>query len=341
MDIYSIIQDATYKTTYYPKREERMCIEDNYIPPKSRLPFTDKEYTLPPNIRKTHWVRLGNKLTALEHRVQDVPSDCYYSIRLDGKNFHSVIPRLVTLGLLKPGYSIEFDNMMQSLAEYLIVKCNAVHVYVQSDELTLLISPMVDRKTGQFVPHIYNGRRDKLVSIVSGFATQFLNRYISQLLADAWLDPNFLSPKYPDIIMDARIGIYKSYRDAFELILWRAYDCSMNAISTALYLNQLGESLENMSNTHRVHLLKQNNILSRMTEHQKYGTLLYREKTKPTNEPPSKENHEDNLSRTDSIYRERFKERTPKYSIVEIPGNVIINVKRGTITGVQPFSIEP
>lgn len=291
-DIYSILSRAS---------DSQACIDAD----------SESEYILFPSIPRMVWKRLGDALTANEHLFRDVPDNCYYTIRLDGKNFRSVIPRLTPI--FGTGYSHVFDICMQQMAMYLMPKCNAVYAYVHSDEVTLLISPHISRKTKQFVPHQYKGRHDKLVTLISGFATQYWNRYVAQRM-------DCTEPDLPDILFDARIGVYPRYKDAFSLLLWRSYDCSVNSISTTFYLNHLPGSLENVSTKQRISILKRNGILDTMTPHQKYGTLLYRKKREACDitSPPSHAGQS-------------------AYEIVHIPGNVARNIKENRIDGFRGF----
>ena len=68
------------------------------------------------------WEPLGNKLSANEKiAIANIPSEKYFTIRLDGKNFSSVVPVLVRLGLFSSGYSIEFEFSSLKTLMYLML----------------------------------------------------------------------------------------------------------------------------------------------------------------------------------------------------------------------------
>ena len=103
----------------------------------------------------------------------------------------------------------------------------------QSDEITLLFTPMpFNEKHQAHEPHMYNGRRDKLLTLCASLATLRFNRNMFLKGGVEIMD------KLPsNIVFDARLGVYKTLSDAFELILWRSYDCAVNAVSTTLHLD--------------------------------------------------------------------------------------------------------
>ena len=84
----------------------------------------------------------------------------------------------------------------------------------------------------------------------------------------------------PNAIFDARLGVYSCLADAFELILWRSYDCAVNAVSTTLYLEPLpGYSRREvgcMNTLQKLVTLHEAGRMVGMTHHQRYGTLFHR-----------------------------------------------------------------
>jgi tRNA(His) 5'-end guanylyltransferase len=243
----------------------------------------NKLYTPNPIIGKAScWDPLGTKLSANEKVCPVIiSSDKYFTIRADGKNFSTVVPALKSLGIFESGYSTSFENIMKTLAEKFTKKFQRVlYVFTQSDEITILIDKVHQVEGHDLQPHEYSGRRDKLISLAASFATNVFNQEIFKLCCDKFTSNtellNVIS-KLPTIIFDARIGTYDNFLSAFELILWRSYDCSVNGISQAIYFNKFEgfsqKELNLMNTTEKLNILKQHNMLP-LSDHQAYGTLL-------------------------------------------------------------------
>ena len=60
------------------------------------------------------------------------------SLRLDGKGFSKIIPKLKQAGLLEAGgYSATFADIMQEVATAIMHKFSGVCAFTQSDEVTV------------------------------------------------------------------------------------------------------------------------------------------------------------------------------------------------------------
>lgn len=272
MSVYELLQSAEYPT----------CVYDRVTNETSPLPFDSSEYQLLPSSadlnKPRFWDPLGTKLSKNEKVLVDVAGDQYYSIRLDGKNFSKVCPHLRKLGLLEPGYSLVFEDWMKDICAFLVnTLSNVVYAYTQSDEITVIFSPMpYNEKLQSHEPHVYNGRRDKLLTLCSSLATQ---RFHRSMVLCGGVD---LMDALPVAVFDARLGVYSTLADAFELVLWRSYDCSVNAVSTTLHLEPLPhvskKKVSLMNSLQKLSLLYESGRMPGMTHHQRYGTLLYRGK---------------------------------------------------------------
>lgn len=129
-------------------------------------------------------------------------------VRLDGKNFSKW-----TKGLDKP-YDKKFCKLMQDTTEFLIKQTNAVLGYTQSDEITLcLYSDNFESQT------FFNGRVQKLCSVLSSFATGFFNKN---------------SPfDKPLAFFDCRVWNVPNSQEAANVFLWRELDATRNSILSA------------------------------------------------------------------------------------------------------------
>jgi tRNA(His) 5'-end guanylyltransferase len=294
---------------------------------RSKYPEPEmSNYLTTPVIGKTScWNPLGDKLCANEKSCPSViPPGKYYSIRADGKNFSSsVVPMLTKLGIFAPGYSVDFEQVMTLVTHKLCTRFRGVlYAFTQSDEITIII----DKVQRSEQVHEFGGRRDKLLSLASSFITNeftmdlvymcllkemkknttptpivgsgntaFGSSTLGSLGEDAV--PKSIIPlllNFPTITFDARIGVYDSLEEAFELVLWRAYDCSVNGISQTVHNNKFEghtkQSTQQLNQGEKLDLLNKHGLLP-LRDHQAYGTLYVKthcEKmaiNKKTNEP--------------------------------------------------------
>jgi tRNA(His) 5'-end guanylyltransferase len=284
---------------------------------------------------------LGDYLCSLEKDLSDIMGAQYFTVRLDGKNFSSVYQQLQQLGLFSSGYSLEYETIMQAVCHKLTnYFANVLYAYTQSDEITLLfVSAPFNETTQTHGPHLFSGRHDKIISLAASLATQYFCKQLIQLHykvaktktvsisaakekdeVDGESDECF--DGLPIATFDARIAKFSFLSDAFQMILWRSYDCSVNSVSTALRLLKLNTDIHNLSKNeinglstlNKVLLLHQANLLAEMTEHQKYGTLYYHGRDDPA---------------LPSTGQKKSKRR--KICTQLITGQTIVNVKEGTI----------
>ena len=107
-------------------------------------------------------------------------------VRLDGHKFSTF-----TKDFYKPFDNI-IGNAMKQVTIDLVLKFNASTGYTQSDEITLFI-PFTERE------HIFNGRIQKLNSLITSFTTTKFNEYIQK-------------HKKVSALFDCRIyGVYTKY----------------------------------------------------------------------------------------------------------------------------------
>ena len=238
--------------------------------------------------KHTVWDPLGTKVSRGEKlSPSNIPYDKFISIRLDGKNFSSVVPKLRSLCIFSSGYSLEFENIMKYLANFATKMFpDVLYVFTQSDEITIIIDTAPKNKDGEYMPnaaHEFSGRKDKLLSLASGiistkFYEQIVLLIIKNNIGEPYQDIINIIESLPVITFDARIGMYSTLNDAFELVLWRAYDCSVNGLSQAIYNCTLPDSKQYTSRhrSDKINFLLENNLLP-LTDHQAYGTLLQKQ----------------------------------------------------------------
>ena len=255
--------------------------------------------------------------------MSDIPGCEYFTVRLDGKNFSKLYKQLQKEQIYSSGYSLEYESTMQRVCEKLTIYFTNVHYsYTHSDEITLLFSPAPFNDELQcHEPHLFNGRHDKIISLTASLATHYFCKMLVELYirrkatSVESLDDTFFR-NIPIATFDARIARYKSLSDAFQMIIWRSYDYSVNSVSTAIRLlyseqDSSAHKLNGLNTTQKALVLHRSNLLSQLTEHLKYGTLFYHGRY--------------------SIETGAKRSKRSKTDIQVIPGQIIINIKERRI----------
>lgn len=160
--------------------------------------------------------------------------------RLDGRAFHTL-----TQDAIKP-FDLNFIGAMETTCVALVKEFNAAVGYVQSDEISLVWDNL----------DMFDGRIQKLCSVMSGFASVVFNRALDQ----AGFFHNVEVPSF-----DCRIWQVPSLAIAAENLMWREMDASKNSISMAAHTIFGSKKLQNVSTGQRLTLLE---------EHGYYWSLL-------------------------------------------------------------------
>lgn len=129
-------------------------------------------------------------------------------VRVDGRAFHTF-----TRGMNRP-YDERMSKAMIETMKYLVKKTDACIGYVQSDEISLVLS---DSKEP-----LFGGRVQKLTSIIAAMATAKFNDEIHKSFPDK-----------PLAEFDCRVWNVPSRTEAANTILWREFDATKNSISMA------------------------------------------------------------------------------------------------------------
>lgn len=223
-------------------------------------------HKLPPFVDKSKLTLLGDLLKVAETpTVTCIPGHLWISLRLDGCSFSKVLPSLKRIGLLEEGFSPSFARIMRACAVELMEEFHACCGFTQSDELTILIPPASVIR-GEQQPHNYNGRVLKLCSMASSIVTA---RFLHELHVHS-IEKNVPLPRLPHF--DCRLGSYATEAEAFSLIIWRAYDCSINGVSDAVHRAH-GGKIKLESTIPKLHWLRANGFLP-LHPHQAYGSFF-------------------------------------------------------------------
>lgn len=135
-------------------------------------------------------------------------------VRLDGKAFHTF-----TRGLQRP-YDKNLTDLMVATMSHLVETYHAKLGYTQSDEITILFYEETDSKS----QYIYDGRFQKLESLLAASASVFFNKNLATYLP---------SKVHASPIFDARAFVVPTLKDVYDCFLWRQLDATKNAVSMA------------------------------------------------------------------------------------------------------------
>lgn len=159
-------------------------------------------------------MNLGDRMKDYESKHQskllpNIPA----IVRIDGKAFHSFCK-----GLNRP-YDCHLSSLMVLTMEYLVYETNANCGYTQSDEISLVY--YTDNYNSQI---FFNGRVEKMCSVLSSMATYTFNKNL----------PDFL-PEKKNIpaLFDCRVFNTPSLDEAANYFLWRERDAVKNSIAMA------------------------------------------------------------------------------------------------------------
>merc|ERR1712224_1093105 len=147
--------------------------------------------------------------------------------------------------------------------------------YTQSDEMIVFISPTSVIR-GEQQPHMRNGRVTKLTTLAASFVTAHFIMQLATHCQSHGVGLDDLSHILPHF--DCRMGHYSSWEEARALLMWRAYDCSVNGVSDAVYHTKCGgKQAVNGHTREKLDWLRQRDLLP-LPRHQAYGTVLVKVK---------------------------------------------------------------
>ncbi|ABY63144.1 tRNA-His guanylyltransferase [Pseudomonas phage 201phi2-1] len=133
--------------------------------------------------------------------------------RIDGRGFSRF-----TRGMKRP-YDPDMSAAMIHTTRELVKHTQATVGYTQSDEITLIWYSN-DYKSMNW----FDGRVQKMVSLLGSHATLYFNQYIMQYMPQyAKRNPTF----------DARVWNVPSLEEAANVLVWREWDATKNSIQMA------------------------------------------------------------------------------------------------------------
>lgn len=245
--------------------------------PVTVLDMDPSLHYLAPHVPKGVWTALGDLVAAREREASgNVAGSCWISLRLDGSGFSKTVRMLRRKGILEPeGFSETFASCMQSSLRSLMDQFNGRLGYTQSDEMIVLIAP-TNVVRGERQPHLRSGRVTKLTTLAASYVTAHFIMQLGRHCDSKGVGLEDLAHILPHF--DCRLGHYTSWEEARGLLLWRAYDCSVNGVSDAVYHTKgSGQQVQAFGRREKVEWLWRQGMLP-LPRHQAYGTVLVRVK---------------------------------------------------------------
>ena len=240
-----------------------------------RVPATVEEvplelHELAPPTPRAAWQDLGSLATACE-TPPSLHGDKWVTIRLDGCMFGTLTKRMREAGLIGPGYSDEIGEAMQLCCRAMMDEFKGNLAYTHSDEMTVLLTPRLTTKTGLARDWIHGGRVQKWLSIGASVVTALFNRRLAQMAEEQGME-------LPDNVIahfDCRVGEFNSAEEALALVLWRAFDCSVNCVQDGCH--HAGAPIEVVRSdfSEKLKWLHKAGLLP-LKPHQAYGSLFVR-----------------------------------------------------------------
>ena len=238
-----------------------------------------KMHYLAPHIPKTMWTALGN-LVALREKgtCGSVDGAKWMTLRLDGCGFSKAVRMMRRKGVLEPhGFSDIFADTMVSCLRLLIEHFHGAIGYSQSDEMVVFIPP-ASIVRGEQQGHARNGRVTKIATLAASLTTAHFVMELSARCVTAGMSLEGLAQVLPHF--DCRVGAFDSWEEAQSLLMWRAYDCSVNGVSDAVYhIQGSGKAVQALGKREKVGWLHAQGHLP-LPRHQAYGTVLARVRRK-------------------------------------------------------------
>lgn len=236
---------------------------------------------LPPHIPKETWNNLGKCVSSNEKNipVNQIDGSKWMSFRLDGNGFSNTIKKINRNGVFEGGFSELFADIMKKCTLKLMEKMGGSIGFTQSDEIVIFVPP-ANITNGVQQQHIHNGRTTKLSTLAAGLVSSIFTLSIAKICNNKNISLEVMLNTVT--CFDCRMAQYNTWEEAQALLMWRAYDCSINGISDAVHQTKGQElscpkEIRNSNKLDKLKWLKDNNFLP-LHPHQAYGAFYSRVK---------------------------------------------------------------
>jgi len=209
-----------------------------------------------PNTTKiTQQFALGDRMKYYEEQSKlfvSIPANMPFIVRLDGWGFSKFSSKNKQSSGLP--YSTEFKRAMLKTTMDLQKKFNASTAYTHSDEITLIFPTQVLTSNGTLPSHIFNGKSEKLLSIIPSFASVSFDRHLKNELTVSNIELYESVPSF-----DARLIAFPN-RLEHEIVnhmIWRSKGDGVRNFVSMYAEKYIGKTkIEGVSVTNRIANLK-------------------------------------------------------------------------------------
>jgi len=228
---------------------------------------------------------LGDRMKAqYESRTRySLPRRTYTIIRLDGKAFHTY-----TRGLKKPFDKELIDDLDDAVKAILPQIQGAVFAYVQSDEISILLTDFEKENTDAW----FDGNIQKICSVSASLMTAEFNQYrfktwvkeYSKALSESDLhtfsDGQVVGvEEFRPAAFDSRVFTIPDRTEVMNYFIWRNQDCARNSVSMVAQSLYSHKELQSKNSTELQKLIFQKGInWAEYDPSLKNGRLIIKEK---------------------------------------------------------------
>lgn len=198
---------------------------------------------------------LGDRMKGYEDSYRlKLPKRTYVMLRIDGKAFHTY-----TKGLQRPFDDGLIDDMNETAAYLCKNIMNAKFAYVQSDEISILLTDTDSIETQAW----FDNNIQKMVSVAASMATAKFNQLrLIRKISESGFDWSEIElENYVTLAeFDARIWILPSRVEVINYLIWRQQDATRNSISSVAQSLYSHKELEGVDSDAKQELIFQKGI---------------------------------------------------------------------------------
>jgi tRNA(His) 5'-end guanylyltransferase len=217
-----------------------------------------------------------------------------FVIRLDGRCFS----KFTTKYFNKP-FDKNSATIMLNTANALFKEFHPAFIHVQSDEISLVFKNMCTKEENENEPgkykHIFGGKVNKMISVVSSYASSTFCRNLMKFLNTADESYTELKTNDIDVCFIARISVIPQDYEIVNYTYWRSVIDGYCNTALLFARNMFNiHDLNNMSPNKMIEKMKTNNFdFTKQPNHVKYGWIIKNSQIMSLGEEKTNENSED------------------------------------------------
>lgn len=211
----------------------------------------------------------GDRMKAYEgvEAQRRLNTDLPIVARIDGRSFSKF-----TKPFEKP-FDKRVTAVMDATTEHLVRETHAKIGYTQSDEITLVW--YVDRSENPAAQMLFDGRTQKLCSVLAGMAT---SRFVAELVKQSEKTRTMALRACPHF--DCRIWNVPTKIEAANTVLWRFLDARKNAVSSFTRAHMSHKKMQGLSSAEQIAAVVNSggpNFYQAVSPEDRFGRSFYRE----------------------------------------------------------------